>query len=352
MKPLDDKVIAKEMDETISITQIFEMAVLLGFLDEFKSVIDGKDISESNNVLRKTTAILVADFIKNINKPLKDYVHNVNQDELNIISKGHKNAITTALKSVVDNAHKEAYESIMEYVTLDKLSVDGKHNLLANFNAKCQLALSDLRDGNTTIQKAINELINELSKGLKVVDYNKTTRNVDVYVRQLCYYTERESTNRLKEQFAKDNDLHIWEFSAHADARPSHQIWQGKRFDDTGKDYPTHQKLNNFEDETDYNCRHRKYPVWDKNDKYMYSRKELANINSKPFMWGGKDLDGYQQTQKARAMERRIRELKRKNILDPNQNTEMLIRKKTKEYREFMKKCDTYPRYDRLKVAE
>lgn len=217
--------------------------------------------------------------------------------------------------------------------------------------------------GDIDYDTASVRICKELGKhGINIVQYNKTLKNkqvrrhVDVWARQSVLYAQRESTRDITMHVAEENGCTIFEFDAHADARPTHQKWQGKRFDTTGKDYPTKRQLNQNQDE-DYGCLHRFFPVWNKDDPYSYTQEELDNINTKPFNFEGRMYDGYNAKQKARSLERDIRALKRqKNLLeDQGLNTDEVkqqLRYANNRYSRFMKAYGTYRRSNRTRVIK
>jgi len=106
------------------------------------------------------------------------------------------------------------------------------------------------------------------------------------------------------------------ETTAHAGARPSHQIWQGKVFSRSG----TSKKYPDFVSSTGYgtitgllgiNCRHDFYPFYEGISKRSYTDEELEKLNNKTVTYNKQEIDYYEATQMQRAMERNIRQTKR-----------------------------------------
>ncbi|MBQ7541406.1 MAG: hypothetical protein IJT44_03830 [Clostridia bacterium] len=107
-----------------------------------------------------------------------------------------------------------------------------------------------------------------------------------------------------------------YETTAHAGARPSHTLWQGRVFKIHGEteEYP------NFEDKTGYgtgaglcgwNCRHSFYPFWPGISVPAYTQEMLDSYNEAKFSYNGKKMTEYEVSQEMRGMERDIRETKR-----------------------------------------
>lgn len=106
------------------------------------------------------------------------------------------------------------------------------------------------------------------------------------------------------------------ETSAHAGARPSHMLWQGKVFSRSG----TSKKYPDFVSSTGYgtvtglmgiNCRHSFYPFFEGVSKRAYTDNELEKINNETVKYNGEKIKLYDATQIQRSMERNIRQNKR-----------------------------------------
>lgn len=266
-----------------------------------------------------------------------------------------------ALKStLIANSSKEVYEYYSKFFKayVRNLSIKNGMTLAQYFSATVDKIIKDVSSGNVMLENAVDDVINELSSnGVKVIDYKSgITRQLDTFARQQMLYISRESTNDLRQDIAKEDNITIWEIDAHPNARPSHQLWQGKRYDTTGKEYVKPEKLFNYtKGLNDYGCKHRAYPVFDKSDPYMFTKDQLKDIDTKPFEFQGKTYDGYTGTQKMRSLEREIRAKKRKIKLLESQGLSTTkettsLRKTSKDYTSFCKLMGTYRRSNRLKV--
>ena len=192
--------------------------------------------------------------------------------------------------------------------------------------------------------------------GVKIIEYDTgVKRNVDVWVRQEMQYAEKGSSQEINNKCAKDMGVTVFEFDAHANARPSHKKWQGKRYDTQGKLYPSLYELTHGE-EKDYGCRHFAQPIWDVDMPYAYTKEQLKNIDTKPFMFQGKEYEGYDARQYQRELERNIRALKREVILLDNQglgSTEAKIKLKHANavYKAFSSEMGDRVHNDRLRIG-
>ena len=149
--------------------------------------------------------------------------------------------------------------------------------------------------------------------------------------------------------------------SSHLGARPDHQKWQGKVYSRTGNGYP------DFVESTGYgtakglcgiNCRHNFSPYFEgmSNPFEHYDSEE--------------NCKRYELEQRQRALERRIRDTKRKcinqkEVIDNCKNEKMkfeydieyqkranLLSKQNKAYNDFCKENDLRPLNERIQIAK
>lgn len=211
------------------------------------------------------------------------------------------------------------------------------------------------------IRNLIADAIDDLtSRGVSYIDYESGVhRSIEASIRQQLLYNLKTSAQERRFLIARDSGATIFEFTAHADARPSHQTWQGKRFDITGEYYPTLDELTHGE-HNDYGCRHDYYPIYHKDDKPAHTDEQLKNINTKPFKFKGKEYTGYEARQRMRDYERRIRKYKKRDVYYKEMKVDDDVIKKNKyklsalrsEYADFCKAYGEPQRIDRLKIGK
>jgi hypothetical protein len=104
--------------------------------------------------------------------------------------------------------------------------------------------------------------------------------------------------------------------SAHAGARPTHEVWQGKVFSRSG----TNPNYPDFVIETGYgevdglcgiNCRHSFYPFFEGISENAYSEETLNDMADKTVNLDGEKVGQYEASQVQRGIERHIRDWKR-----------------------------------------
>lgn len=121
---------------------------------------------------------------------------------------------------------------------------------------------------------------------------------------------------KLTELYASELGAEYYETTAHAGARPSHSVWQGKVFKIEG----TSPGYENFYEATGYgtgaglcgwNCRHSFYPYWPGVSKPAYTKDDLEDYSRPKYSFAGNLLTEYECMQKQREYERAVREYKR-----------------------------------------
>lgn len=345
---------------TIDVARAFEYGIMTSFIAEYKVALESENAMERAQALarlRRSIAQQSGAFQKEVSKAAKKDMKAIGDLAYSKIDKRSKKSVKPAGIVKVWNKKNNKYWKKYIRTKGTNLVVDGK-GIPQLFTFLLDQDVKRVVDGETTVEKAISDAIHKLSSnGVSVIEYDTgIKRNVEVFVRQQMVYASKESTNELREKNAKKDGITIWEWDAHADARPTHKEWQGKRFDTTGKEYP---KSVSHGQENDYGCLHRKFPVYDKDDPYAYTKKELENIDTKPFKWRGKTFKGYEAKQQMRAMERKIRNYKREMSLlddaglgksDEAKGVRYLLRQANADYSSFCDAYGTYRRSNRLKI--
>lgn len=158
--------------------------------------------------------------------------------------------------------------------------------------------------------EALNRAIRDLSaQGIQKIAYpSGHVDRMDVAARRALITGLNQTTAEL--QLARMDELQtdLIEVSSHAGARPTHAIWQGQVYQKTGRG-----KYENFYDETGYgtgdglcgwNCYHSFFPYFEGMSHQAFERDPSARL--------GKSNDQmYEESQRQRALERRIRDSRR-----------------------------------------
>lgn len=178
-------------------------------------------------------------------------------------------------------------------------------------------AYMKVTSGGFSYTEAIRQAIRDAAADGGYVLYRNNSRSqLDVAIRRSVLTGVNQTAGKLTELYAKDMGAEYYETSAHAGARPSHAVWQGRVFKIEGStpDYP------NFAESTGYgtgaglcgwNCRHSFYPFWPGISKPAYTKDKLEWYDAKRFRYQGQKLTDYECSQIQRGLERKIREYKR-----------------------------------------
>ena len=178
-------------------------------------------------------------------------------------------------------------------------------------------AMLQVQSGAFSYQEALKQAIKKAAQsGGKVLYSSGSQMSLDAAMRMALLTGVNQTAASLTELYASDMDVEYYETSAHAGARPSHTVWQGRIFkiDGSTSEYP------NFADSTGYgtvgglcgaNCRHRFHPYWPGISEPAYTKNMLQDYNIPKHEYNGKLLTEYESNQLMRQMERSIRESKR-----------------------------------------
>lgn len=171
-------------------------------------------------------------------------------------------------------------------------------------------------DVNTAIRNAIDGLAEH---GISAIRYSGgRTDSIEVAVRRAAVTGVNQTCCRMQEELADEVGCDLVEVSAHAGARPSHALWQGKIYSRSG----TSDKYPDFRTATGYgtgaglggwNCRHGFSP-WVEGAPRVYSDEALAEMEAPKYEYNGRQLTEYEAEQQQRAYEREIRRRKREYV--------------------------------------
>lgn len=178
--------------------------------------------------------------------------------------------------------------------------------------------ISGAFDTETAIRNAIKTLA---EKGIESVRYpSGRVDNIEVAARRAIVTGINQTAGDMQLARAEDVDSEYVETTAHAGARPEHEVWQGKVFKLRGEEpgYP------NFYEATGYgtgpglcgyNCRHNFHPFYPGLSTPAYSDEMLAEYVAKDYLYNGKNYTEYEVSQMQRYYERARRRWKREYLM-------------------------------------
>ena len=219
--------------------------------------------------------------------------------------------------------------------------------------------ISGAFDTETAIRNAIKALA---EKGIDSVRYpSGRVDSMEVAVRRAIVTGINQTAGDMQLARAEDVDTKYVETTAHAGARPEHEVWQGKVFKLHGEEpgYP------NFYEATGYgtgpglcgyNCRHNFFPFYPGLSIPAYSDEMLAEYAAKDYLYNGKKYTEYEVSQMQRYYERARRKWKREYLMQEAaglDTTESSV--KMRSYMEKLKNLEEQTRmpsqHDRMIVA-
>lgn len=183
----------------------------------------------------------------------------------------------------------------------------------------CTLAEMEITSGafdyNTAIRHAVESAI---SQGCYVEYASGARATLEAAVRRAVMTGVSQTTGGISLANAKEMDTDLMEITAHGGARPSHAVWQGQIVCISGKrsGYLTLSDIG-YGEVTGFkgvNCRHDWYPFLEGVSTLAHTKKELEDLKNATVIYNGEEIPLYEAQQKQRAMERIIREERRKAL--------------------------------------
>lgn len=231
-------------------------------------------------------------------------------------------------------------------------------------------AFLEVLSGKKSYNKAIYDTYKELAeKGVKLKDSIGRNVQLETAIERNLRAGLQNTANRISDNLFNELGCNGYEVSAHAGARPTHEIAQGRQYALTREDaskygvgywYDTVDGEPIAELWDDYNCKHDYFPIFLGVSKPNYTKKELEKMNNQYVNYNGKKLSLYEATQKQHYYESKIRNTKRaiesaskskdENVIKVKQNLEQSLKNYRRKYREFNKQTGLNPDYTRTRV--
>ncbi|WP_138294490.1 MULTISPECIES: phage minor capsid protein [unclassified Clostridium] len=186
------------------------------------------------------------------------------------------------------------------------------------FERALDLAYTQIVTGGMDYQTAIKRAVRSLAqRGLSTVHYASGHADaLDVAVRRAVMTGVSQTVGKLQMQRAQEMGQDLMELTAHAGARPTHAVWQGKLVSLSGR--PGYLSLTDigYGDPAGFkgvNCGHDWYPYFEGLSEPAYTPEQLRKYNDRTVKYDGKEMDLYDATQHQRYIERQIRRWKRES---------------------------------------
>lgn len=176
---------------------------------------------------------------------------------------------------------------------------------------------------------------------------------IETAVRRAARTGVNQTAAKMSDQTAEELEIDLVVTTAHAGARPSHAVWQGKVFSRSGKS----KKYPDLREGTGYgtgaglcgwNCRHN-FRVYVDGTPLPYSASRLREFNAKNREYNGKKMTEYEASQVQRYMERTVRSWKRREAVgDPAAGAK--VKAWQDKLADFTDKTGLQRQYDREKI--
>ena len=223
-------------------------------------------------------------------------------------------------------------------------------------------AVMQVSTGTTDFYSAMRETLVALGgNGLRVDYGGGVTRRLDTVVRQNLLWGGKQASNEYNEMIGEELGCDGYEIDYHSNPRPSHAFMQGKQYC-TGKsrtingiefigfeekDPASEEGRSASESLDDYGCLHYKTPILCGISEPRYSPEELEQLkknDERTYVIDGKEVTGYEASQKMRRLETKIREEKSVREIARASGDKVLSKECTERINAYLEKYDEISR--------
>ena len=277
-----------------------------------------------------------------------------------------KVALSKEMESALGSIERAA---IRETVTLAGTTAISSQD---SFAIAATQARNDILAGNRSYSQAIVSAVRQAAARGTVVYYPSGHRDkIEVAMRRTVLSAVNAESGGLILLSCREVGCGYVETTAHAGARPTHAVWQGRVFKLEG----TAPGYENFYEATGYgtgaglcgwNCRHSFHMFFPGVSLPAYSKAMLQDYDVPKYVWEGEEYTDYECSQIQRGYERKIRESRRvligyesarKGVTEENLREELTrsfqeesarLKRIEKELKEFCKQTGRYVESSRL----
>ena len=222
-------------------------------------------------------------------------------------------------------------------------------------------AILDITSGAFDYNSVLKRTVNTLARsGIRTIDYaSGYSSRVAVAARRAVMTGITQMTGRITDYNAEKLGTEYYEVAWHANARPSHRVWQGKVW--SKEQLVTVCGLGSVTGLCGVNCYHEYYPFFPGISERNWTDEWLREQNAKEDMsrtWRGKEYTAYEATQKQRQMETSMRAQRQKvRLLEQGEadRTDITVAKaryqgQLNEYRKFSDAMGLTPQMERVYI--
>lgn len=363
-----------DKDETImEIYHKFYMNVVTAIIHNVKGLKNVSD-AEYRQYVKKTT--------KDIYNKTNEEVLKVNKQVKQNVGKSMKKSANTKMQSMEDMYKYKDIPLIMTKTQLDivsktvaktykdikKLNAELPENAKKQYIESVNKYTNEMLKGDITFDEAVKRATKEVrEQGIDLTYKRKVNNKVqtvhvepDVAVKRNIIGNMKEAGEQINQDVQEKLGTDGWMTNVSGNARPTHQVWQGRIFADGSKgkvvDGVYYEPFDRYKDElNDYNCQHYASPVFLGIAEPEYSKSELQRINNRTVKYKGKKISAYDGSQIQRRLENQIRKTKRnievleKEGLDAKEEKNRL-QHEYKKYREASREMEMEQKYRNLRA--
>lgn len=222
-------------------------------------------------------------------------------------------------------------------------------------------AILDITSGAFDYNSVLKRTVNTLARsGIRTIDYaSGYSSRVAVAARRAVMTGITQMTGRITDYNAEKLGAKYYEVAWHANARPSHRVWQGKVW--SKEQLVTVCGLGSVTGLCGVNCYHEYYPFFPGLSERNWTDEWLREQNAKedmPRTWRGKEYTTYEATQKQRQMETSMRAQRQKVrcLKEGGANPDDIVIEKARyqgqlqEYKRFCNDMGLTPQMERVYI--
>ena len=311
-------------DELVELFAELETAILCDIARRIARLGKVDDASKwQAKMLRETTGLR-----QNVDRLLKGYSPKVARALKDAVAEAYKESSATDAAVFTRLAGRDvslAFDTAMR-ATVEKLAGNLSRLTMTTaaqserlFVAKANAAYMQTVSGAFGYAEATKAACDELAaEGIHAVLYTNgkpVTRTIEAAVRMNVITGISQSAAVKTLSDCQELDCDLVEVSAHAGARPSHEVWQGKVYSISGKSdkYPPFSETGYGEVDglCGVNCRH-SFAPWVEGDPLHWSKEQMSEYARDKRTIDGETMSRYEASQKQREAERNLRYWKRR----------------------------------------
>lgn len=243
-------------------------------------------------------------------------------------------------------------QTLGEFKNLSRTTaISGGNQLYNALNTAWLQVSTGAFDAETAIKNAIKQLADT---GLYAVDYPTGHHDtLEVSVRRAVLTGANQTALKIQDEYADELGCDLVETTAHAGARPSHAVWQGRVFSRSGKStkYPSFMEATGYGTVTGLggvNCQHSYGPYVDGAPR-VWTDEQLKKLDEKSITYNGEKLTEYEASQRQRAIERQLRQWKRAEAIGVDGASERVAQWQ-KTQRDFIRQTGLRRQYSREQI--